>query len=86
MTREIQCPQCADRSYHLFSNDQPAKPRVIDLPHKEHIAFHFGHAIVSCLCDSCNQPINPGDNAWAISIWSDRGGIPYYPWEHDFIS
>jgi hypothetical protein len=37
-------------------------------------------------CDDCNIIIEKGDPACAVSMWSEQGAAPYFPWEDEFIA
>lgn len=53
----------------------------------EHVKLVKGKALKDFLCDSCvpATTISKGEHCSAVSIWTDRMPIPYYPWEHDYI-
>ena len=36
-------------------------------------------------CDDCNSAFSKGESVCAFSIFTDYGGIPYYPWEKAYI-
>lgn len=52
----------------------------------EHVKFALGRLTVNCLCDACCARLEPGTEAYAVSMWADYGGGGYYPWEHEFIA
>ena len=33
----------------------------------------------------CDKKINVGDDCLAVTMWSDKVGIPYHWWEHEYI-
>jgi hypothetical protein len=79
MKREILCPDCKTKMQKLFPTSNPYPG--------EYIKFVDGRAKKDFLCDGCVniRPIKEGDICTAFSIWSENGGIPYFPWESDFI-
>jgi len=76
--REIVCPTCEPILRQTFS--------VAVTEHsEEHFKFLKGKAIHSFFCDQCNCIIGIGDICFAVSLWSDFRGIPYWKWEHEYI-
>lgn len=73
MKCEILCLKCSEKA-----------PKESKYP-QEHVKLVFGKSIVSCVCDWCGSNVEPDDHVAALSIWADYGGIPYRPWEHDYI-
>ena len=78
MKREILCTNCKNDLRKLFPNDNPYEG--------EHIKFVSGTANHTMICDKCETSILQGTLCHAISIWADDHGIPYYPWEQDYLS
>lgn len=72
MKREILCEKCADMT------NLPTFP-------EEHWKFISGKAKSNFKCDADDCEIKPGQIAVAMSIWADYGGIPYYPWETEYL-
>lgn len=77
MKQQIICPVCKDLNKKLFKTKAPHPG--------EHVKFISGYALRDFVCDDCAIPIETDTECCAFSIWADHGGIPYYPWEHDFI-
>lgn len=59
-----------------------------------HLTPHFagewfkrvrGIAKRGMLCDYCGTEIKKGDKCSAESVGFDEHGIPYYPWESEYI-
>lgn len=73
MTRKILCPTCYDQ---LFA-------RATDLTEKKKIVR--GKATIHFYCDHCSTHITPGDDCIAVSVWVEGQGIPYYPWESEYL-
>ncbi len=76
MKREIVCGKCAE---------QWQKRKYVTRPAEEHIKVVHGFAENDYLCDTCNAEINKNVQCAAVSLWIDHGGIPYSPWEEDYI-
>jgi hypothetical protein len=77
MKQEILCPACATEIRRTFPTDNPSPG--------EHIKFVSGNVAYRAMCDCCCDFIEQGSPCTAFSSWADYGGIPYYPWEHEFI-
>ena len=79
MKQEILCSECDIYLRALFENEPPLDG--------EHVKFVHGRAKKTMFCDGCVYPreIKRGDSCTAFSLWADYGGIPYYPWEQDYI-
>ena len=77
MKRLIVCSDCEVKQHKLFPKESPYPG--------EHIKFVGGKAVSDFVCDDCDKTIKRGDLACAISMWADYGGVPYFPWEDDFI-
>jgi hypothetical protein len=77
MKQEIVCQKCKNKLRITFPNNNPYL--------EEHVKFVDGFAKGNYVCDSCSAPIPKGKPCTAFSTWADYGGIPYYPWEKDFI-
>jgi len=78
MKREIHCIGCKETFREQFPNNDPYPG--------EHIKVVSGFAISDMICDGCGDSLWAGRECAAVSIWTDRGGIPYYEWEREFIS
>lgn len=81
MKREIRCLDCRPKVAGKILDDRD----IVDHSFGEHIKVIRGKALVECLCDMCNKKINVGDNCLAVTMWSDKVGIPYHWWEHEYI-
>ena len=77
MKRQIVCNKCKDSLRKLFPTDMPYPG--------EHVKLVKGKAKKDFMCDRCGCDINATDNCWAVSIWADYGGIPYYEWEDEYL-
>lgn len=77
MKQEILCPDCKNKARRMFPTDNPYPG--------EHVKFQDGKAKSDYNCDTCNKPINTGESCTCLSMWADYGGVPYYPWEKDYI-
>jgi hypothetical protein len=77
MKREILCLECKTDFREQFPVDNPYPG--------EYIKIIAGAAIVLLICDGCGDELAIGCRCAAVSIWTDRGGIPYYEWEGEFI-
>ena len=73
MKRKIVCIPCGEKLKNLF---QPSW-------YGEHVKFVKGAALPSFICDNCSHEIPAGDQAEALSIYTDN--IPYSKWEHCYI-
>jgi len=78
MKREILCLECKKTFREQFPDDNPYPG--------EHIKIVSGFAGLDLVCDGCGDPLMTGYRCAAVSIWSDRGGIPYSEWEGEYIS
>jgi hypothetical protein len=78
MKREILCMGCKADFRQQFPDDNPYPG--------EHIKIVSGFAGFDMVCDGCGCPVGLWTECAAVSIWADRGGIPYYEWEREFIS
>lgn len=78
MVRKILCKKCEASSKKLFPTESPYPG--------EHVKFVPGEAKHGMLCDDCGVYINKGDIVCAFSIFADYGGIPYYPWEEEYLN
>ncbi len=52
---------------------------------EEKIKVVSGIAKNNYICDTCGTMLEKGTPCAAVSISVDRGGVPYYEWEHDYI-
>ena len=84
MKREIRCLSCKPRVADKILCDK-SNEETIDHSFGEHIKAIKGKAIVECRCDMCDKKINVGDDCLAVTMWSDKVGIPYHWWEHEYI-
>ena len=78
MKQEMLCQHCAADTRKLFPTDNPYPG--------EHVKFVPGKARTWLRCDSCGEGLSTDTVCTAFSVWADYGGIPYYPWEKDFIN
>jgi hypothetical protein len=74
MKREVDCLKCG--------RGWPDKASV----KHEHIRKETGYTLGRFVCDGCGLFLPPGVPAICVSVWSDIGGIPYSPWEADYIT
>jgi len=44
-----------------------------------------GFSIRETTCLRCSETIKKGEILYCMSEWSDKKGIPYESWEHDYI-
>ncbi len=88
MKREILCKECCENIIPKIFNVEPTKSNTTTAnPYPlEYIKLMRGEAKNTYLCDMCGVVIEKDQICYAFSIWSDRGGIPYYEWEEDFIN
>jgi hypothetical protein len=74
MKREVDCLKCG-RSW-------PDKARDPN----EHIHKLTGYTLNHFVCDGCGEELPLGVPAICVSVWSDIGGIPYFPWEAEYVT
>ena len=79
MKREIVCPEGRRTLKRLFPTATPYTG--------EHVKFVDGTAKEDFFCDSCvpTHTILKGEPCTAFSAWADYGGIPYSPWEEEYL-
>ena len=77
MKREILCPVCTDKVRSWFPSDNPYPG--------EHVKFYPGKAKKAFICDLCSELITLDEDCTAFTAWAVGQGIPYHPWESDFI-
>lgn len=87
MKREILCLPCAERVSRTITGCKVSDfdGRIVDPYPGEHSKFLKGVLHCHCYCDNCSDPLYPGNEAIALSIWADNRGIPYYPWEQEYL-
>lgn len=94
MKREIICVDCEPRVRAVVSKPYPGehdkwvkgKMRDVRVPITVEVAGEEpSTTFAAVVCDHCATPIKAGADCWALSIWADRGGGPYYAWEHDYL-
>jgi hypothetical protein len=85
MKREIACPPCAQNIAKAVTGSRFVDGQIVDPYPGEHARFQSGKLTRHCVCDSCSAELAPGENAVAVSMWADYGGIPYYPWEWEYL-
>ena len=89
MKREMLCFSCNNKLMALHGSrlmtDSNGVELVADPYPGEHVKHIRGNALRTLLCDQCNKVITENELCWAVSIWADYGGIPYYPWEDEFL-
>lgn len=84
MKREIVHRNCEPGfSYHIIDGYKFAF-RAEPYP-GEHVRLYRGIAKRQFICDNCGETIEEGKDCTAVSIWADYGGIPYYPWESEYV-
>ncbi len=74
MKREIDCMKCGN------AWKDPAGR------HQEFMAKRIGYALFDYMCDGCGEELPKGQPVMCVSVWSERGGIPYFPWESESIT
>jgi len=74
MKREIICNKCRDDLLGSLG-EYPG----------EHYKWEQGKSLKDLVCDNCGNPIPQGVLCYALSIWADYGGAPYYPWEYEYL-
>ena len=74
MKREILCFECGQ-----WPQVQPSYGSY------DKIKMEQGSALKKYLCDHCNAMIDKGAQCFAVSQWFTGRGLPYVPWEHDYI-
>lgn len=72
MKREIDCVPCGKKW------GVPKDPC-------EGLTKRYGFALAPFSCDGCGDDIPKGTACIAVSVWTDRGGIQYFPWEAGYI-
>lgn len=85
MKREISCVPCANRIARAVTGARFVDGEIVDPFPGEHSKFLGGKLTRHCVCDSCGKQLSPGDDAIAMSIWADYGGVPYHPWEAEYL-
>lgn len=86
MKREINCPQCADawkRHCGIKLGEPVTLSLVMAIAEGESMKQVRGTARGSYMCDGCGAAIERGDDAVAVTIFSDS--IPYSEWESNYI-
>jgi hypothetical protein len=78
LKREILCIPCGQYTERLFKLIKPIPG--------EHEKFVKGKASFEFVCDECGQQIEIGTEIYAVSIWSDNIGVPYFGWEHEYLN
>lgn len=87
MKREILCLTCIPKPMGLKLMNSPAgDPVLVDPYPGEHQKVLKGIAKAQYICDRCGDTILKGTECIASSIWADYGGIPYHPWENEYIT
>jgi len=86
MKREICCPDCARGWLKLAGVSQASNPiDVAFAAHQDERMKQVRGALGRhCMCDGCNKKLSPGDQAVAVSIYTED--IPYFEWEHEFVT
>ncbi len=84
MKREICCRKCADdwrRTMGPHAGDS-----AIDAAQRaeERLKIVSGEALRPCVCDGCNRAIEPGEQCYAVSLYTAET-IPYFEWEDGYI-
>lgn len=73
MKREILCSSCATAIRPVIGRSYPG----------EGVKFLPGVLKVHCFCDHCMAELKAGDNAEAVSIYTDKR--PYFEWEGSYL-
>jgi hypothetical protein len=85
MKREILCVPCAHTVSRAVTGSRFVNGEIVDPFPGEHAKFLTGKLTHHCLCDFCSKELSPGNEAVAASIWADYGGVPYHPWEAEYL-
>jgi len=76
MRREIVCLLCAEVLLR----------RVMETAYiGDNIKFVNGKSKRNSGCDRCSNFVLYGKRCTAVSMWSDTVGIPYGPWEEEYL-
>lgn len=87
MKREILCMSCVPKPMGLkLIHTQAGDPILVNPYPGEHQKVIKGIAKNHYQCDRCNETIREGEMCVASSLWADYGGIPYFPWETQYIT
>jgi hypothetical protein len=87
MKREILCMKCVPKPMGLkLIDNQAGDPVLVDPYPGEHQKILRGFAKKQFICDRCGEVILVNQECLTSSIWADHGGIPYYPWETQYIT
>ena len=80
MKRNIICPKCAAEIM--------ARPNWENPYEREHRKIVKGIALADFLCDNCGceTELPKGSVIFAESIWVDYDGVPYFPWESEYLT
>ncbi len=75
MKRDLVCEKCIPHHRDRVPCRYPG----------EHTKIVEGKSNNDFQCDACGMKIRKGEKAGAFSVWADYGGIPYAPWESDYL-
>ena len=74
MKRMIFCPGCLIEFHE-----------TIDVRPPEFMKFVSGDAMDNYRCDLRGEEIKQGEKCFAVSIWVEDRGIPYFEWEPGYL-
>lgn len=87
MRREIRCckEELPKMELQHGINSNTGDPIIFNPYPGEHSKTIKGKAKHSMTCDWCGKQINQGDEVYAVTMWMDDVGLPYYPWEDKYL-
>ena len=85
MKRDILCLKCgkARRIGRPLAPRRRGSDASGQMP--EHSVKQAGFARRDYSCDQCGNTLREGALVYAATIWVEGFGIPYHPWEAEFI-
>lgn len=95
MKREILCKECATKQVPMHSEDVlnrfhrravellVKKPAVHGITVIEGVKTEF-HPLRSLVCDHCDQPLNDGSGAVAVTWWNEHRESEPGDWEKEY--
>lgn len=87
MKREILCPACAPALAEALGKDLSRSVAVVIEPYAdERVRFELGALRGPVRCDHCNADLPASAEAWCVTVWSTRAGIPWSRWEPAYIA
>ena len=84
MKREIDCASCA-RSWAKQTRSRWNGAAITTSANGENIKILPGVALHIFSCDGCGLGIAIGDLCFGVSVWADCHGIPWHPWEGEYL-